>query len=190
MPRVLLAINRASEICVGIVCAGIVLAGTDFGGARRRLAALLAALAVDIARQFIGMLAGPSSGLQETQAVRRELIRRVIALDPVIDETVGESAILRYHSPVLQSAVDGLFAALAGWRTIAACLARLPDDQVRQEAEAVLRSTPIEIRAGVGEGPVRWREDPRAGSVCRNRFSGLIGGGSAGFRPPRSAAAW
>src|SRR4051812_40835410 len=30
----------------------------------------------------------------------------------------------------------------------------------------------------------------RAGSVCRNRFSGLIGGGSAGFRPPRSAAAW
>jgi hypothetical protein len=32
--------------------------------------------------------------------------------------------------------------------------------------------------------------EARAGSVCRNRFSGLIGGGSAGFRPPRSAAAW
>jgi hypothetical protein len=29
----------------------------------------------------------------------------------------------------------------------------------------------------------------RAGSVCLNRLSGLIGGASAGFRPPRSAAA-
>lgn len=94
----MLAINRATEICVGIVCAGIVLAGTDFGGARRRLAALLAALAVDIARQFTAMLAGPKSGLPETQAVRRELIRRVVALDPVIDETIGESATLRFHS--------------------------------------------------------------------------------------------
>jgi putative DNA-invertase from lambdoid prophage Rac len=28
----------------------------------------------------------------------------------------------------------------------------------------------------------------RAGSVCLDRFSGLIGGVSAGFRPPRSAA--
>jgi uncharacterized membrane protein YccC len=32
----LLAVYRASEICIGIVSAGIVLAGTDFGGARRR----------------------------------------------------------------------------------------------------------------------------------------------------------
>ena len=30
----------------------------------------------------------------------------------------------------------------------------------------------------------------RGGSVCLNRFSGLISGASAGFRPPRSAAAW
>src|SRR6267142_1341545 len=33
----LLAVTRASEICIGIVCAGIVLAGTDLGGAQRRL---------------------------------------------------------------------------------------------------------------------------------------------------------
>src|SRR6201999_320862 len=32
----LLAIYRASEICIGIVCAGLVLAATDLGGARRR----------------------------------------------------------------------------------------------------------------------------------------------------------
>src|ERR1700689_2960065 len=34
----LLAVTRASEICIGIACAGIVLAGTDLGGAQRRLA--------------------------------------------------------------------------------------------------------------------------------------------------------
>jgi CBS domain-containing protein len=31
--------------------------------------------------------------------------------------------------------------------------------------------------------------ESRAGSVCLNRLSGLIGGASAGLRPPRSAAA-
>jgi uncharacterized membrane protein YccC len=40
----LLAVFRASEICIGIVCAGVVLAGTDLGGAQRRLAALFAVL--------------------------------------------------------------------------------------------------------------------------------------------------
>src|SRR5271168_2734320 len=34
----LLAVTRASEICIGIVCAGIVLAATDLGGGQRRLA--------------------------------------------------------------------------------------------------------------------------------------------------------
>jgi uncharacterized membrane protein YccC len=44
----LLAVTRASEICIGIVRAGVVLAGTDLGGARRRLAALFAAISAEI----------------------------------------------------------------------------------------------------------------------------------------------
>src|SRR6202011_4266867 len=105
---------RASEICIGIVCAGIVLAGTDFGTARRRLAAQLAALSAEIAGRFAGTfsLAGPDQS--ETRPVRRDLIRRVIALESVIDEAVGESSDLRSHSPVLQATVGGLFAALSG----------------------------------------------------------------------------
>jgi len=35
----------------------------------------------------------------------------------VVDLALGESSQLRYHSPVLQTAVNGLFAALAGWRS-------------------------------------------------------------------------
>src|ERR1700755_1936479 len=45
----MLAVWRASEICIGIVCAGVVLAGTDFGGARWRLAGSFAELAAEIA---------------------------------------------------------------------------------------------------------------------------------------------
>ena len=48
----MLAVTRASEICIGIVCAGVVLAGTDFGGAPRRLAALFAATSAEIANSI------------------------------------------------------------------------------------------------------------------------------------------
>ena len=64
----MLAVTRASEICIGIVCAGIVLAGTDFGGAQRQLAVLFAALAAEIAGRFAGMLAPAGSRLPDTRA--------------------------------------------------------------------------------------------------------------------------
>jgi uncharacterized membrane protein YccC len=172
----MLAITRASEICIGIVCAGIVLAGTDFGTAPRRLAVLFADLSAEITGRFAGTLALAGPGLPETQPVRRELARRVIALDPVIDEAIGESSQLRYHSPVLQTAVDGLFAALAGWRVVATHLARLPDDRARDEAEAVLRDVPIEVRSAPARGePPRWMADPvRLHGGCEAAVQRLI----------------
>src|SRR6266478_13222 len=48
----MLAVFRASEICIGIVCAGVVLAGTDFGQAHRRLAALFAAISSEITNLY------------------------------------------------------------------------------------------------------------------------------------------
>ena len=156
----LLAVYRASEICIGIVSAGIVLAGTDFGGAQRRLAALFAALSAEITGRFTGLLALAGPDMPETQPVRQELVRRVIALDPVIDEAKGESSQLRYHSPVLQRAVDGLFAAQVGWRTVAVLLARLPDDETRQEADAVLQNIPQELRSAEHGVPPDWITSP------------------------------
>jgi uncharacterized membrane protein YccC len=60
----LLAVWRATEVCVGIASAGVVLAGTDFGGARRRLAASFADLTAEISAGFVRMLelAGPGVG--------------------------------------------------------------------------------------------------------------------------------
>jgi uncharacterized membrane protein YccC len=157
----MLAVYRASEICIGIVCAGIVLAGTDLGGARRRLATLFADLSAEIASRFTGTLVVAGAKFEETQTIRRELVRRVIALDSVIDEAFGESSQLRYHSPVLQTAVDGLLAALGGWRVAAVRLARLPEGEAWQQAEAVLQNLPQQLRSAPEQGePTRWMADP------------------------------
>lgn len=154
-----LAILRASEICIGIVCAGIVLAGTDFGSAPRRLAASFASLAAETTRRFVRSLTEAGSNFLNTQTVRRELLRRVIALDPVIDEALGESSQLRYHSPVLQTAVDGLFAALAAWRAVEVHLELLPKDQARREVAIVLSCLPVELQS-VPEDATDWIADP------------------------------
>jgi len=157
----LLAVYRASEICIGIVCAGVVLAVTDLGGAQRRLATLFAAISSEISSRFTGTLANAGAGFEETQTVRRELVRRLIALDPIIDEALGESTQLRYHSPVLQIALDGLLSAMAGWRSVAVVLARSPDERARQEAGAVLARVPEELRRGPEQSePTRWIADP------------------------------
>jgi uncharacterized membrane protein YccC len=171
-----LAVTRASEICIGIVCAGVVLAGTDFGGARRRLATLFAALSAEITRRFNGNLSPAGLEFPDTQPVRRELIRRVIALDPVIDEAIGESSRLRYHSPILQRAVDGLLAASAGWRTVAVHLMRLPYEQARREADIVLRTLPRELRAAPLQSELtRWIANPTClRQICEAAVRALV----------------
>jgi uncharacterized membrane protein YccC len=157
----MLAITRTSEICIGIVCAGVVLAGTDFGAARLRLAELSAALAAEIASRFTGTLVQAGSELSQTQPLRRDLVRRAIALDPIIDEAIGESSRLRYHSTIWHAAMDGLFSALAGWRTVAVRLARLPHAAARQQADLVLQHVPQELQSTSPQGePIRWMADP------------------------------
>src|SRR6201984_484765 len=112
----MLAVTRASEIFIRSVSAGGGLSLTDFGQAQRRLGAVFGAITSEITGRFAGTLAMAGANFDETQKVRWEFVRRVSALDPVIDEAFGESSQLRYHhSPVLQTAVDGLFAALANW---------------------------------------------------------------------------
>jgi uncharacterized membrane protein YccC len=159
----MLAVWRASEICIGIVCAGVVLAGTDFGGAQRRLAASLADLAVEVVDGFSRTLAMAGPQLPDTQSERRELIRRVVALDPIIDQALGESSQVRYHSPTLQTAVYGLFRALGGWRGVATHLNHLSGDIAREEAEAILCRIPPEFRSARNpDSAARWTTDPIA----------------------------
>jgi uncharacterized membrane protein YccC len=157
----MIAVWRASEICIGIASAGVVLASTDFGGAQRKLAASLADLASELMNRFLEMLASGRSGLPDTQTKRRELARRVIALDPMIDRALGESSRIHYHSSTLQNAVGGLFGALDGWRGVATHLSRLPDASFGQDAKTILSNLPSEqwstLRPGLRE---RWLAAP------------------------------
>jgi len=172
----LLAVTRASEICIGIACAGIVLAGTDLGGAQRRLAESFANLAAEIMGRFGRMLALAEPELPDTKAERREFVRRVIALDPVIDQALGESSHVRYHSPKLQTAIYGLFGALDGWRGVATHLSHLPAAARRQGADIILRSLPSALRSIPEAGsPVLWIADPLAlHRVCEEAVRTLI----------------
>jgi uncharacterized membrane protein YccC len=154
----LLAVTRASEICLGIACAGVVLGLTDLGGARRSLVALVGTLSSDIARGFIATLTSAGARFDDTQSERRELLRRVIALDPVIDQAFGESAELRYYSPVLQRATDGLYVGLAAWRTVSVLLSQLPREQAREVADRALAQAPAVLRED--RDPQLWLTDP------------------------------
>ena len=131
------AIDRALEICIGIVSAGVVLALTDLGHSRRKLATECAALSSAILDGFTDCFATASASLDQFRALRRDLLRRVIALDPMIDAAIGEASDLRYRSAVLQRAVSGLMETISAWRKVAFAIALNGDAGTAREAEAV-----------------------------------------------------
>src|ERR1700758_825183 len=157
----MLAITRASEICIGIVCAGVVLIGTDFGDTRRQLAVQFAELSAEIIRKLVRKLTLSGPEPLEMRAFRRDLVRRVSALNPVIDQALGESSDLRLRSQILLMAEAGLFAALASWRMVAVHLDRLPNNQSRRQADIVLGNIPQKLRSAPTEGDAKsWAIDP------------------------------
>ncbi len=81
----------------------------------------------------------------DTRQERRELARRVIALDPQVDQAIGESGELRYRLATLQTAVRGLLGSLDGWRGVATHLSQSP----RDEARAGCRSHPARTARSV-----------------------------------------
>ncbi|MBV8747649.1 MAG: FUSC family protein, partial [Xanthobacteraceae bacterium] len=147
-----LAIGRATEICIGIVCAGVVLAGTDLGGARRELAAKIANLTAAITNGLAGTFLAPKSHFRGALVVRRQLIRDVAALSPMIDQAIGESSELRARTRVLPDAVGGLFTALAAWRIVAEHLYELSDELAESAAAAILHVIPDDFRCGFLDG--------------------------------------
>ena len=69
------------------------------------------------------VLQPPAATCDQFHALRRELLRRVIALDPMIDAAIGEASDLRYRSAVLQRAVSGLMETISAWRKVAFAIA-------------------------------------------------------------------
>jgi uncharacterized membrane protein YccC len=148
---------------IGIFCAGVVGVLTDTGDAPRRLAVAIAGVSARVMDGFIDTLSRGGTALPDMVPLRRELIRQVSALDPVIDQSAGESSQIRAYVALLQRTMDGLFGGLVGWRAVGSHLDRLPQDQARQQAQQVLRllrpdpSAPVE-----SADPARWTSDPDA----------------------------
>ncbi len=131
------AIDRAIEICIGIVCAGVVLALTDLGHSRRKLAAESAAISSAVMDGFRDCFSTASGNLDQFRGLRRELLRRVIALYPMVDAAIGEASDLRYRSKVLQRAVAGLMETVSAWRKVAFAIALNGDSATAREANAI-----------------------------------------------------
>jgi uncharacterized membrane protein YccC len=72
--------------------------------------------------------------------------------------------------------VDGLFAALSGWRIVATSLEQLPNEQGRREADAILRILPPELRAAPVQGDATvWAAEPsRLHQVCKAAVRALV----------------
>jgi uncharacterized membrane protein YccC len=157
-----LAINRAIEICMGILCAGVVLAVTDLGHSRRKLAAELASLSTAIMDGFADCFLTASSDLTQFQWLRRDLLRRIIALDPTIDAAIGEASDLRYRSPVLQRAVDGLVEAISAWRKAAYEIALNRTSATERDARAVYNELPRDRLSSNASGSAKTPSELRA----------------------------
>ena len=188
-----LAVTRASEIIIGIACAMAVTGLSDLGQSRGRLAAAVDALGREIHARFAALLRDPEKHLAEGPEIRRGLIGRVAALDPVVDQAIGEEPELRHRVDILREAVSGLFAALSGWRIAESHLVNLPESAARREGRRVAARLPeawhgraaaggeAGLRPGLGSDPgrgVRLAADRRADvAAARDLVERRDGGG-------------
>jgi uncharacterized membrane protein YccC len=147
----LLAVTRAAEICIGIVCAGLILIITDFGGARQRLRTQFTDLMASILTGLARTMQTPAVHPANLQTIRRELVGRLVALDPVAEQTIGESSEIRYNSFVLTRASQGLFDALVGWQVIANIMRRLRPDPAAEQATTLSQLLPCDLSASAPE---------------------------------------
>jgi uncharacterized membrane protein YccC len=132
-----IAISRASEICVGIVSGTLIVGLTDLGDAPERLSALLSGLIVETTTHLSSTLSTSNFSGTDGQTVRRALIARVAALDPIIDQAAGESPELLQRRSVLRAAAHGLFEALSGVRIMETHLRYLPEDEAARKAGVI-----------------------------------------------------
>jgi uncharacterized membrane protein YccC len=154
----MLAVTRASEICIGIVSATVVLASMDLGSARRRLASELAALAAEVSHGFGTWLTQSGVSQDDTRSARHALATRIVALGALVDEALGEVSDLPYRVGTLRAATEGLFVALSGWRTAANCKEELRAEEEKRQSEIVARMYPAHLRLPLAKS--LWTEHP------------------------------
>ena len=167
------ALLRATEIFLGIASAGLVLALMDSGGAPKVLATSIREVAYNTMRGFMATLTASTADRMDAQELRRGLARQVIALDPLIDQTIGESSELRVHSPVLMHMEDGLISALVGWRTVDLHLHQPGRETDNRDTRAVLDCLAPELLSLEREGQALFLNSRRLEEVCEQSIQRL-----------------
>ena len=190
-----IAVNRASEICVGIVAGTLVVGLADLGNAPKRLSDLLSRLISETALHLACVLAGGTRQGMEGASVRRALIARTAALDPIIDQAAGESPELLQRRSVLRAAVDGLFEALSGARIVETHLRSLPETEAARNVQIVSSKLPDDWR-GTGQAQSALNRDSNVrlvrnliGLEAENVSSRLMADGAADVASGLAAAA-
>ena len=89
---------------------------SEVGRSPARLADAIDGLGREILDHVADLFGHPADPVHDGPGVRRSLIGRVAALDPLVDQAIGESPELRHRKAILHDAMAGLFAALSGWR--------------------------------------------------------------------------
>ena len=190
-----IAVNRASEICVGIVAGTLVVGLADLGNAPKRLSDLLSRLIAETALHLACVLAGGARQGMEGASVRRALIARTAALDPIIDQAAGESPELLQRRSVPRAAVDGLFEALSGARIVETHLRSLPETEAARNVQIVSSKLPDDWR-GTGQAQSALNRDSNVrlvrnliGLEAENVSSRLMADGAADVASGLAAAA-
>ncbi len=187
-----LAVTRATEIVIGIACAMAVTGLSELGGSRGRLAAAMDGIGREILSHFRDLLRDPARHVHEGPGVRRALIARVAALDPVIDQAIGEEPELRQRAAILRDATSGLFAALSGWRIAESHLVHLPGGEAERCAGPVAERLPEAWRglgpaaAGVAASEAVGSDPTRPGFHADDRQEDLAAARSLAALKPES----
>jgi uncharacterized membrane protein YccC len=145
----IIALNRACEIGVGIAAATLVQAVTSIGRAPLGLGLQLALLISETLRGF-GATLGAAGGLRpDSRPQRWDLLRRAAGLDALIDQAASESSAVRAGRGLLEAGLGGLFGAVSSWRVVATHLAALPPDEARNSARLIMARLPPFLRGDV-----------------------------------------
>ncbi|MGI3900663.1 MAG: FUSC family protein [Janthinobacterium lividum] len=155
-----LAVSRASEIIIGIACAMAVMGLSELGSSRGTLARTVDAIGQEILQRFGELLRAPAEHLREGPDRRRALIGRVAALDPLIDNAIGEEAELRHRVAILRNATSGLFAALSGWRIAESHLSGLSQTEAGSRARPVAERLPDIWHGAAGDAEMQIVTSP------------------------------
>lgn len=167
------ALLRTTEIFIGIASAGLVLVLMDSGGAPKTLAAAIREVSYNTLRGFMATLTASTADRMDAQPLRRALSRQVIALDPLIDQTIGESSELRVHSPVLMRMEDGLISALIGWRTVDLHLRQPRRETENPDTRKVLDCLAPELLSLETDGRALFLNSRRLEEVCEQSIRRL-----------------